>query len=90
KHTVYEAELVGILLALRIIANCPDVLNATVCLDNQSAVTCTYNPCPKPGQLITIAIYNAYKSICATWPGFHLSIIWVPGHEGIDGNKWAD
>ncbi|KZW00992.1 hypothetical protein EXIGLDRAFT_560883, partial [Exidia glandulosa HHB12029] len=85
-----EAELFGILLGLRIIARAPGVMRATICLDNQSAVTRAHRPRPKPGQLITNAIYSAYEELRDARPGFELTVVWVPGHEGFDGNERAD
>ncbi|KZV79474.1 hypothetical protein EXIGLDRAFT_590875, partial [Exidia glandulosa HHB12029] len=88
--TVFEAELFGVVLALRIIANTPDVVEAAICLDNQSAITRTHVPRPKPGQLITTAIHRAFDELRASRPGFALTVCWIPGHEGFDGNEIAD
>ncbi|EJD43072.1 hypothetical protein AURDEDRAFT_34025, partial [Auricularia subglabra TFB-10046 SS5] len=88
--TVFEAELVGIWLALCILADAPDVNEAAICLDNQPAIRRAHDPRPKSGQLITDAIVSMFEGIRAQRPSFSLRLVWVPGHEGVDGNELAD
>ncbi|EJD33662.1 hypothetical protein AURDEDRAFT_76826, partial [Auricularia subglabra TFB-10046 SS5] len=89
-HAVFEAELTGIWLALRVIMEQPEVNEAVVCLDNQPAITRSHDPKPKSGQLITDAIHAELEAIRARRPGFLLRLVWLPGQEGVDGNELAD
>ncbi|KZV89290.1 hypothetical protein EXIGLDRAFT_586161, partial [Exidia glandulosa HHB12029] len=88
--TVFEGELFGILLALRIIADTPGVLDAVICLDNQAAIVHAQVPRAKSGQVITDAIHGALQRIRSVRPGFRLELVWVPGHEDVAGNELAD
>ncbi|KAG8870013.1 hypothetical protein FRB98_002007, partial [Tulasnella sp. 332] len=50
-HTIFEAELVGILLALHIIAHCPPrTRSALIALDNQAAIEAVRDNRAQPGQ----------------------------------------
>lgn len=89
-HTVFEGELFGIVLALRIITELPEVVDAAICLDNQSAIVRAHKPRPKSGQILTTAIHDAVERIRADRPDFRLRLVWVPGHNDVDGNELAD
>lgn len=90
EHTVFEGELYDVLLALRIIDALPGVLDAAICLDNQAAIVRAHMPRPKSGQILTDAIHAAFQQIRTARPNFALKLVWVPGHEGVDGNELAD
>ncbi|EJD55224.1 hypothetical protein AURDEDRAFT_38965, partial [Auricularia subglabra TFB-10046 SS5] len=88
--TVFEGELFGILLALRLVADIRGIVDVIICLDNQSAIIRVHEPSPKSGQIITTAIHAALARLRKARPGFRLQLVWVPGHEGVDGNELAD
>ena len=86
---VYAAELEGIHMAT-VMAR----LNPTACcfifVDSQAAIRATANPKRQSGQAIVKRILDMTDSIIKWNPQFSLSIEWIPGHQGIEGNERVD
>ncbi|KZV90369.1 hypothetical protein EXIGLDRAFT_581638, partial [Exidia glandulosa HHB12029] len=90
EHTVFEGELFGVLLALRIAREVRMALDIVILLDNQAAITRTHTPRAKSGQLITDAILDEATRLRTRHPNAQLRLVWVPGHEDVEGNELAD
>ena len=91
-HTVYEAELVGLLLALHLLRDKRDVDQAIVRLDNQ-AVLYTLKACESgPTQSIIDKIITQieYNANTVRSEAYQLDIAWVKGHAGNKGKERAD
>lgn len=89
-HTVFEAEVVGTLLALDIARSIPRTSVVTIFLDNQAAIRALMRPRAQPGQLYLDAFHRTLKSILSTRRSFRVHLAWIPGHEGVVGNETAD
>lgn len=91
KHTVYEAELTGIILALDIAEGIKHTNEVIICTDNQAAIRATTQQRAVPGQQLVeqIQIHKAIRLIRRK-RGIKIKIIWTPGHEGVEGNEEAD
>ena len=90
RHTVYEAEVAGIALAVDIIIEMQVTGKIAILLDNQAAITSMTKRKPHSGQAL---VKMAQESICNLINRHHeieLTIVWVPGHEGVEGNEKAD
>jgi ribonuclease HI len=92
-HTVYEAELAGILLGLHLIKN--ERRSRVKCIigaDNQAAVQALRTDLTGPGQHIAAECRKLAKLINKTKRSrnFKLTIRWTAGHSGIPGNEKAD
>ncbi|CAG8624840.1 14744_t:CDS:2, partial [Acaulospora colombiana] len=103
EHTVYEGELIGILLALELLktirARRPKV---HINLDNQAAIISTLTNRPQPAHHILDEIITTIDDIQRSEATRHttrsldkrtpiaMTINWVPGHLGIPGNVEAD
>ena len=92
-HTVYAAELVGIDITLnQILAHqdaFPDADPSTVIFtDNQAAIQACQDPRRSSGQYIVKQIVEKIDKLHAT--GWSITIQWIPGHEGTEGNERAD
>lgn len=97
-HTVFEAELIGIRLAMTLLRS-QDLLYASdveICVDNQSAVRSILKPAdPSPGQSLVLSIHDEYNDLL-TWRRINghgnqkVTFRWVPGHLNIPGNEVAD
>lgn len=93
-HTVYEAELVGILLGLHLIkteSKCRKV-KCVIGADNQAAVQALHTELTNPGQHIAAECLKTAKQILNSKKSrdFRLTIRWTAGHSGIPGNEKAD
>ncbi|CAD6892417.1 unnamed protein product, partial [Tilletia caries] len=91
-HTVYEAELQGILLALKAAeaSNIP-LFQVTIAADNQAAIMALGRPPRRQsGQHLVLQIHATIGAIRTQnkWCAFRL--IWCPGHEGIAANEEVD
>jgi len=93
EHTVYEAELVGLLLALHLIGT--EKRGATSCsvaVDNQAALKAFDSELRKPRHHLTREILQLANQIqkCRSKRKYLLKLRWTAGHIGIPGNEKAD
>lgn len=92
RHTTYEAEVVGVLLAAELIRKERAVHTATIRLDSQAVVQALGGRSAKPAQ----SLLNLVHEACHEWladgrrRGRQLTIGWVSGHDGVEGNERAD
>jgi ribonuclease HI len=92
-HTVYEAELAGILLGLHLIkTEKKSRVKCVIEADNQAAVQALRTDLTGPGQHIAAECQKLAKQINKSKKSrnFKLTICWTAGHSGISGNEKAD
>jgi ribonuclease HI/exonuclease III len=93
EHTVHEAELVGLLLALHLIRT--EKKNNTTCMvavDNQATLKAFDSDLRKPGHHLAreaLRIANQLKKR-KNKRKYKLMLRWTAGHVGISGNEKAD
>ena len=91
-HTMYEAEVVGVLLATELIRKEHAVCTATIQLDSQAVVQVLGSRSVKPAQ----SLLNSEHEACHEWltdrrhRNRQLTIGWVSRHDGVEGNERAD
>ena len=91
EHTVYEGECVAMMLGLELIQRETGwVVEATMGVDNQAAITSTGTGKPAPGSYIVDKINMSYQRVAERHRHLEFTLNWVPGHNGIPGNKRAD
>jgi hypothetical protein len=80
KHTTYEGEAVGGILALWLARETPGTIAKQISLyiDNQSLITATKNPKSVSGQYLLQDLRKAANS-----PLFKLKIRWISGHSKV-------
>ncbi|KAI0046409.1 hypothetical protein FA95DRAFT_1454963, partial [Auriscalpium vulgare] len=91
-HTVYEAEYVGLLLAVELLRTEDDANRSTaISVDNQATLRALRTRTSRPGQYLATAFVSSATSLKKTRRrGFTLTLRWVPGHEDLEGNELAD
>jgi ribonuclease HI len=87
KHNTYEAEVVGVILALWLIQNTPETLGqkVTLYIDNQALIKAIPTPKATPAQYLL----NSLR-IAANGTGCRLTIRWISSHSKVKGNEEAD
>jgi ribonuclease HI/exonuclease III len=91
RHTVYEAEGVAVILGEHLIECERNPRKSSICLDNQSVIRATDKNDPRPGhyiidEILTIAEHMKKHAT----RDYGLTIRWIPGHIGNEGNELAD
>ena len=93
QHTVYEAELVGMIMGLHLIkterrSKVKSILN----VDNQAVLVAIKSNMNKSGQHLAANLLQLAKHLCERRgnSGFKLTFRWSAGHVGIEGNEDAD
>lgn len=89
-HTVFEGEVVGLLLTLGIIWAVPRTNTVTILADNQAAITAPKNPRRQPGRYLLEAFNDELAKLRKARPHLKIHITWIPGHEDVVGNERAD
>jgi len=93
EHTVHEAELVGLLLAMHLISK--ERKGATSCsivVDNQAALRAFNSELRKPGHHLARKILQLANRMqkCRSKRKYSLLLRWTAGHIGIPGKELAD
>ena len=92
KHTVFEAELVGMILAAHLLNTNEDLpLPASIFVDNQAAILAGEHPTTKPGHYLSIRFREIIQEIhnhCSIAKE-DISLRWIVGHRNITDNEEA-
>ena len=92
EHTVYEAELIGIIMGLHLIETEPKTnITYAIGIDNQAAIKALSSKFSKPGQYLAAEAFKlAAKLRKSKGKKYSLTLRWTAGHTGIPGNEEAD
>jgi ribonuclease HI len=92
-HTVYEAEIVGVLLGLHLAkrsrANENDHILVSISLDNTAVIKASKTQTSKPSQYLLEHLQKALENLDEDLAE-RIVLKWVPGHKGARGNEEAD
>ena len=85
-YSIYSAELSAILHAINYIRK-KNIIHAIICTDSLSSLMAISNRKQVDHHIVYLIKKNLIK---LHRRGFHIRILWVPGHSGIKGNDQAD
>jgi ribonuclease HI len=66
------------------------IWSAIIYTDNQAASMATQLMKPNPGHYIFDTLHNNIEVPRNKHISIHITIQWIPGHKGVEGNKLAD
>jgi ribonuclease HI len=89
RHTVFEGEVLGTILALDSIRQQPCIKKAVI-LDNQAAIEALCRRKKQPGQYLIRLFQTELEKLLRAKPHLNVHLAWIPGHSGIAGNELAD
>jgi ribonuclease HI len=93
EHTVYKAELVGLLLGLQLVkTEQAGRTSFTIGADNQVVVKAVLTELTHPGQYLAADFLSTAAQIRKKrgTKSYSLTLRWTAGHTGIQGNEEAD
>lgn len=90
EHTVYEAELIGITLAARLLDR--NIRGkAVIFVDNKSATSTSFNHVQHgPAQNLIVKLQQELSRTLSCRNNLSVTVAWIPGHAGIEGNEKVD
>ena len=89
-HTVYEAEIVGMILGMELIRKESHPGQSSIAVDNQPALRAAVKRYRKPGHYLLDKFLDRLRLTRNTKRDLVLTLRWVPGHVDIEGNETAD
>ncbi|TFY52367.1 hypothetical protein EVJ58_g10059 [Rhodofomes roseus] len=90
RHTVYEAEIVGLILAAHLLIQELSARAASCAADNMPCLLAVQNRKPHPAHYLIDWLLREINAVLRRHPGIKFSLRWVPGHRDIEGNERAD
>ncbi|KAG2739807.1 hypothetical protein P692DRAFT_201729067, partial [Suillus brevipes Sb2] len=90
EHTVYEAEIIGMILAVQLLKEAGGEGTMALGVDNQAAIRSTSSFHSQPGHYLVDKFHDDLRDLLPEADGRKLVIRWTPGHKGIAGNEAAD
>jgi len=89
-HTVFEAEAVGLVLAAELVRAEAAVSMAIIGADSQAAIQATRNVKGASEQYLIDMVHERMAAAARRHRNLKIELRWMPGHEGIPGNKQED
>lgn len=90
RHTVYEAELTGLVLGTHLLLQEQRLTTVQIATDNQAAIKAIQQRKPHAGHHLVQTLEKQLLQLQVKYRRLRIDLTWTPGHEGILGNEIAD
>ena len=92
KHTVYEGEVVGEILAQHLLLNETRGFgrHASMYIDNQASIMATQLIYPAPGHHLLDILHDKVACTKKKHRNIRITAHWIPSHKEVEGNEEAD
>ena len=93
EHTVFEAELVGLILAAHLLNTSEEVtLPATILADSQAAIQASERPTAKSGHYLCLFFRSLLRKMHHEngTTRKDITLQWIASHQNVEGNEAAD
>ena len=90
RHTVFEAEVLGMSLAVELIKMESSMRSVSIGIDSQAAILATRHIRGTLGQYLVDVFHEQMQSLCSRHAGIDVELRWMPGHLGILGHEQVD
>jgi ribonuclease HI len=91
EQNVYAAELTAIDIGVQMSMEAPTEITETIIYaDNQAAIKATHKLGKQSGQYIIYCMLENIDNHKKQRKNHNISLVWIPGHHGIEGNEVAD
>lgn len=90
EHTVYEGELVGLILAQHLLSSEARISVVSLYTDNQASITGSSSIKPTAGHHLMDLFHRKLERLQQRRPALKLTNYWIPSHSGCQGNEMAD
>ena len=77
-HTVFEAELLGLSLAVKLVKSENHVRTVTIGADSQAAILATRHDRGTPGQYLVDGLYEQIAATQHRHPAIGIELMWTP------------
>src|SRR6266481_4376798 len=91
-HTTYEAEAVGVLLALHLATQERGAAMVSIKTDNQAVIQALWARKAKPGGYLLDKIHKLSTVLASRHVNrrMQVTLSWISSHDGVEGNERAD
>ncbi|KAJ3881817.1 ribonuclease H-like domain-containing protein, partial [Lentinula edodes] len=89
-HEVYEGECVGMMLALHLLRNEVNPVAVSIWSDSTAAIAASDSARSGPSHYILDIFHSLLTELKSAQPDLRVTISWIPGHLGVEGNERAD